>query len=251
LASLRQADAELAREWIRPAANDALLGWWGKVRAANVRAAPRADASWVGEFQGGEYVKILGAVAGSEVDGDSTWYRIDGGRYPGAFVHASLIERLPDPSPTIVPPPDGRQLGDQPWLVVDRATHTLTLLRNGQPMFTTYVALGKAGRDTPEGAYATFLKYPADRMTSTSVADAERSYELPNVPFVQYFKDDGSGIHATYWHDMFGRDESQGCVNVTWSDAAYLFQQTLPSPVEGQVRSWSPAEEATPLIILH
>jgi lipoprotein-anchoring transpeptidase ErfK/SrfK len=161
-----------------------------------------------------------------------------------------LIDRIPEPRATVVPPPADRQLGDQPWIVVDRASHTLTLLRNGEPIFATYVSLGKAGKDTPDGTYFTYLNYTADRMTSTSVPDAERSYNLPNVPFAQYFKDDGSAVHGTYWHDNFGGDDSQGCINVTWSDGAYLFQQTNPSLGEGELRAQAPPEEATPLIIV-
>ncbi len=251
LNSIHGAPAELFKDWHLPSASDAPQGWWATVKSANVRAAPSADASKLGEFSGSEHVKVLGAVGGSEVNGDTTWYRIDGGRYPGGFVHASLVDRMDVPAPTVAPPPADRQLGDKPWLVVDRATHTLTLLRNGSPVFSTYVALGKAGRDTLEGGYTTYLKYSADRMTSSSVPDAERSYDLPNVPFVQYFKDDGSGIHGTYWHDLFGSDESQGCINVTWSDSAYLFQFTTPTLAEGHFREVAPPEESTPLVILH
>ena len=51
---------------------------------------------------------------------------------------------------------------------------------------------------------------PGNRMTSTTVPDAEPSYDLPNVPFAQYFKADGSAIHGAYWHDAFGTNQSQG-----------------------------------------
>ena len=62
---------------------------------------------------------------------------------------------------------------------------------------------------------------------SASVADADHAYHLPNVPFVQYYREGGYAIHRTYWHDHFGLVESQGCINLTWTDSAYLF--TLPS----------------------
>src|SRR5205823_14163713 len=124
----------------------------------------------------------------------------------------SLIERQPDHEPSIVPP--DREVGHDPWIVVDRAASTLTLLRDGQPQFTTYVSVGKAGVETPSGTYSTFIKYRADRMTSTTVPNAEHANDLPNVPFTHYFKDDGSAIHATYWHDEFGTEQSQGCVNL-------------------------------------
>jgi hypothetical protein len=248
---VRQVTGDKARDWKLPRAEDASAGWWGEMRPANVRAGPTREAGLLGEFRGGERVKVLSSRSGEDVEGDSTWHRIDGGRYPGGFVHASLVERIPEAVPSVAPPPSDRTLGDQPWLVVDRAAHTLTVLRAGQPVFATYVSLGKAGKDTPAGAYSTYLKYSADRMTSTSVPDAERSYSLPNVPFVQYFKDDGSAIHGTYWHDGFGTDESQGCINITWSDSAYVFQQTMPQLASDQFRAIAGVAEATPLVIIN
>src|SRR5207248_804084 len=101
LSTLHQGSADATREWKAPTATDASQGWWAVAHEANVRDAPSSDAALVGEFRGGEHVKVLGEVQGQDVDGDSTWYRIDGGRYPGAFVHAALVDRLPDPQPTL------------------------------------------------------------------------------------------------------------------------------------------------------
>ena len=125
------------------------------------------------------------------------------------------------------------QLGDKPWIVVNRPAHTLTLLANGLPRFVTYVSVGKAGQETPEGDYSTWGKYRADRVSNAANPDADHAYDLPNVPFIQYYKDGGYAIHATYWHDLFGTDESQGCINMTVTDAAYLFGQTLPQVPDG------------------
>lgn len=251
LHSLRPAPSNAAPDWKLPTGADAPHGWWGQASAANVRAGPSTDAPIVGEFQGGEHVKVIGQRNGSDVAGNNLWLQIDGGRYPGAWIHSSLVQRLPDPQPTVAPPPDGRQLGDKPWIVVDRQTSVLTLMQNGQPVFATYVSLGKAGKDTADGTYATFLKFKADRMTSSSVPNADHSYDLPNVPYTQYFKDDGSAIHGTYWHDAFGTDQSQGCINVTWGDAAYLFGQTLPQVGDGQTQAQAPVDQATPVEVLH
>jgi lipoprotein-anchoring transpeptidase ErfK/SrfK len=251
VSELRQAAPDVAPSWARPNADEAPKGWWGEARNANVRAAPSSDGGLVGEYKGGARVKVLSEVQGQEVNGDATWYRVDGGRYPGAYVHASLIKRIDEPQPTITPPPADREMGDRPWIVVDRTAHTLTLLRGGAPVFVTYAAIGRAGRDTPEGNYTTYLKYFADRMTSSTVADAEGSYDLPNVPFPEYFKDDGSAVHGTYWHDAFGSDESQGCINLTWTDSAYLFRFTSPEVRTDQFRAQAPPEEATPLVIVH
>ena len=88
-------------------------------------------------------------------------------------------------------------------------------------------------------------------MTSTTVPNAEHAYDLPNVPFTQYFNPDGSAIHATYWHDAFGSQQSQGCINVTWTDGAYLFSQTKPDVPMDQIGFPVPPDQATPVVIVN
>ena len=250
LHTLRAATSGWANGWALPDGADAPGGWWGAIRSqANVRAAATTRAPIVGSLVPGDRVKVLEEVAGDAVGGNATWYRIDGGRLAGAHVHSSLIDRQPDPEPSIVPP--DREVGHDPWIVVDRAASTLTLLRDGQPRFTTYVSLGKAGVETPEGTYSTFIKYRADRMTSTTVPDAEHAYDLPNVPFTEYFKADGSAIHGTYWHDAFGTTQSQGCINLTWTDSEYVFDQTRPQIPGDQIGFAIDPAQATPVVIIN
>jgi lipoprotein-anchoring transpeptidase ErfK/SrfK len=97
--------------------------------------------------------------------------------------------------------------------------------------------------------YSTWGKYRADPMTSTSLADPGGYYYLPNVPDTQYYKDGGYAIHGTYWHDLFGTDQSHGCINVTWTDGAYLFDQTRPEVPPDQL-SASDTQQATAVLIL-
>jgi lipoprotein-anchoring transpeptidase ErfK/SrfK len=40
-----------------------------------------------------------------------------------------------------------------------------------------------------------------------------------------YF-DDEIGLHGTYWHDGFGYRHSHGCVNLTITDAHWLYEWT-------------------------
>jgi hypothetical protein len=249
LQTIRPTDSAFAQHWSLPEADDALNGWWAVVDAAHVRAAPSTDAPVVGEFSGGEHIKVLAEEQGQEVDGNSTWYRIDGGRFAGGHIHSSLVQPLPAPEPTVFAP--DRDVGDDPWIVVNRSRSTLTLMRDGEPQFTTYVSLGKTGVDTRAGTYSTFIKYRADRMSSATNPTAEHPYDLPNVPFTQYFRGDGSAIHGTYWHDAFGTRQSQGCINLTWSDSAYLFEQTKPR-VPGDLIGLSVgADQATPVVIVN
>lgn len=249
LDTIAPATSDWAQRWTVPDPSEALGGWWGAIRSeANVRAGPSTEAPVVGRLVPGDRVKVLAEGQGAAVGGNATWYRIDGGRYAGGWVHSSLVSRLPEPTARIAPPPDDALPG--PWIVVDRSSATLAYVVDGRPQFTTYVSLGRAGVETPSGNYSTFGKYRADDMTSSSVPDADHSYDLPNVPFTQYYRLGGYAIHGAYWHDHFGSLESQGCVNLTWADAAYLFSLTRPEVPEGSNALWTDAERATPVVIL-
>jgi len=248
LNDLAQSQNPWSTLWAVPDGLLALNGWWGTTTSdANVRVGPTTDAPTIGHLPGGTRVKVLVEGPGQDVQGNSTWFEIDGGRYAGGWVHSSLVKKTAQPQANTTPPPAGSASGR--WIVVDRQLHSLTLVDNGQPVFVTYVALGTAGRETPTGTYSTWGKFRADDMTSTSVRDPGGYYDLPNVPDTQYYLDGGFAIHGTYWHDDFGGDESHGCVNVTWTDGRYLFGQTLPVVNDGDITTPS-GQPATEVVIL-
>jgi hypothetical protein len=251
LHTLRGATSDWAKNWALPDGSQATSGWWGAIRSqANVRAAPTTDAPVVGTLVPGDRVKVLEELKGAAVSGNTTWYRIDGGRYTGAAVHSSLLGRMPEPKPVIAARPEDAPPG-LGTLVVSRSAATLTYLdADNRPQFATYVSLGRAGVDTPQGEYETMGKYRFDTMSSLTVANADHAYHLPNVPFVEYYLDGGYAIHSTYWHDHFGLVESQGCINLTWGDGAYLFGLTQPTVADGDVAKWAINIPATPLLIV-
>jgi lipoprotein-anchoring transpeptidase ErfK/SrfK len=238
-----------ALNWVLPSADEATNGWWGAIASsANVRVGTTTKAPIVGVLEAGKRVKVLAEEVGEDVGGKATWYRIDGGRYAGARVHSSLVRRIaaPPASATMprVPPENGT------WIVVNRRSSTLTLAQNGAPVFATYVSLGNAASETPNGQYATFGKYKFHDMTSTSVENPRRPYDIPNVPSTMYFKQGGFAIHGTYWHDDYGLPHSEGCINLTITDGAYVFEQTQPTvPADVNAR-WSSANAATPVLIV-
>lgn len=238
-----------AQKWTMPLAAEALKGWWGEITSdANVRAGPTTDAPIVGDLPGGSQVKVLSEQSGEDIQGNPTWYRIDGGRFAGAWVHSSLISPIDPPAPSLTAPV-GHPAAS--WIVVDRKASSLTFVQNGQPAFVTYVSLGKVGRETPTGVYQIFAKYVADRMTSRSLPNEPAGYDLPNVPFTQYYTDGGAAIHGTYWHDGFGTAESHGCINVTSTDGAFLFALTLPHPSTGQTAAYGQSGAVTPVVIVN
>jgi lipoprotein-anchoring transpeptidase ErfK/SrfK len=252
LQSLRESSSDWARGWTLPAADAAPNGWWAAVRSqANVRAAASTRAPVVGTLVPGDRIKVLDEVSGDAVNGNPTWYRIDGGRYAGAMVHSSLVAHVTAPRPVVADRPADAPPG-LGTIVVSRSASSLTYLDvDNEARFTTYVSLGRAGVETPEGEYATMGKYRFDTMSSSNVANADHDYFLPNVPFVQYYLDGGYAIHSTYWHDQFGQVESQGCINLTWADGAYLFDLTQPKVADGDNARWVIGElKATPVLIV-
>jgi lipoprotein-anchoring transpeptidase ErfK/SrfK len=253
LHTLRTASSDWASNWTLPDASEAPGGWWGAVRSqANVRAGASTKAPAVGTLAPGDRVKVLAEVKGDAVSGNATWYRIDGGRYAGAVVHSSLVTKMAPPKQVVAPRPDDAPAG-LGTIVVSRSAASLTYLDvDNQPQFTTYVSLGRAGVETPQGEYQTMGKYRFDNMSSLTVANADHAYFLPNVPFVEYYLDGGYAIHSTYWHDQFGQVESQGCINITWSDGAYLFGLTQPTVADGDIARWAIGElKATPVLIVN
>jgi hypothetical protein len=252
LRGLRESTTEWATGWTMPSADEAFVGWWGGIRSsANVRAAPTTKAPLLGALVPGDRIKVLAETTGDAVGTNTTWYRIDGGRYAGGVVHSSLVTRMPVPKEVVVARPDDAPPG-LGTIVVSRSAATLTYLdADNNPRFTTYVSLGRAGVDTPEGQYSTMGKYLFDNMSSITVSNPDHAYHLPNVPWVQYYRDGGYAIHSTYWHDHFGLVESQGCINLTWGDGAYLFGQTQPAIAAGDIARWAIGTlVATPLVIV-
>lgn len=224
--AIQPASGEWAESWRLPDPFEAPNGFWVEVTSqATMRAGPTLNAPAVGTLEPGARVKVLSEE--QDPDGDPTpWYRVDGGRYAGARLYSGRTARVPGPQPNTTPPAEG---ATGRWLVVDRQAATLTLVQDGQPELATFVSIGRAGVDTPSGQYQVVNKLAMDDMRSDRNPTADRSYALPNVPHVLYFSVEGDAVHGTYWHDKFGTQESQGCVNLTMTDAAYVFGRTEPS----------------------
>lgn len=60
----------------------------------------------------------------------------------------------------------------------------------------------------------------------------EGTYQLRDVPYIQYFAQ-GYALHAAYWHDVFGKQRSHGCINLSPIDAHRVFMWTEPAIPDG------------------
>jgi lipoprotein-anchoring transpeptidase ErfK/SrfK len=122
--------------------------------------------------------------------------------------------------------------GDRKWVDVSIKEQSLVAYRGQRPVYVTLVSTGRDGLMDPETTNSTvrgtFMIYQKD-VSSTMDGDEDRadSFNLHDVPFVQYFHK-GYALHGTYWHDEFGHVRSHGCVNLAPADAAWLFEWTDP-----------------------
>jgi len=53
---------------------------------------------------------------------------------------------------------------------------------------------------------------------------------LPLVPYVMYFNNSEQALHGAYWHDGFGYRRSRGCINLSITDAKWIYEWTQDQP---------------------
>ncbi|HEY2409572.1 MAG TPA: L,D-transpeptidase [Polyangiaceae bacterium] len=131
--------------------------------------------------------------------------------------------------------------GDRKWVDISIREQSLVAYVGRRAVYATLVSTGRGGLgphgDAPDSEFerlqatvrGTFMIYQKD-VSSTMDGDEDQSdsFNLRDVPFVQYFHK-GFALHGTYWHDEFGKVRSHGCVNLAPLDAAWLFEWTDPS----------------------
>jgi lipoprotein-anchoring transpeptidase ErfK/SrfK len=143
----------------------------------------------------------------------------------GAWLRARDLRK-----PTLSTPPAAVAPGER-WIDVDRGSQTLVAYEGDRPVFATLVSTGK-GREgsedaTPPGEFRIWVKLVTSTMDNLEDEQAQRSYAIEDVPYVQYFAK-GVGLHGAFWHRGFGRVRSHGCVNLAPLDAQRLFGFTGP-----------------------
>jgi lipoprotein-anchoring transpeptidase ErfK/SrfK len=145
----------------------------------------------------------------SAVDGEGfVWYDIGGGRWVKQTL-VSKVSRVSNPGVS------GR------WVAVDIYEQNLVAYEGNTMVFATVVSSGLPGNDTNTGIFEIYAKSQNAAMDGTSGGYGD--YRLENVPYAMYFDNDIS-LHGTYWHNRFGYRQSRGCVNLTISDARWLYE---------------------------
>ena len=113
------------------------------------------------------------------------------------------------------------------WVAIDLFEQSLVAYEDDQPVYATLISTGLPGTETNEGLFTVWARLARDAMTGST--GAPNAYALQSVPWVLYF--DGSiSLHGTYWHNFFGYRRSRGCVNLSISDARWVFDWMNAAP---------------------
>ncbi len=157
-------------------------------------------------------------------------------RYGGArFFHTREGHYLPAAGLHLVAPRSqfpSVATGGRKWIDVSINSQVLVAYEGRRAVFVTLISSGAGGLGDPEEVPATVqgtFMIHAKHVSVTMNGDDDKSdsYNLSDVPFVQYFHR-GYALHAAYWHDDFGRARSHGCINLSPRDSAWLFEWTDP-----------------------
>jgi lipoprotein-anchoring transpeptidase ErfK/SrfK len=119
---------------------------------------------------------------------------------------------------------------DEHWVHVDLSEQVLVAYIGDRPVFATLVSTGKEPGMTPVGVHRIQSKFIVTSMRDQPVED--EAYSIEDVPWTQYFSNNVA-LHGAFWHGGFGLVRSHGCVNLSPSDARWLFGFTEPKLPDG------------------
>lgn len=143
-----------------------------------------------------------------EVDG-SEWYQVGVDQWVHQFNVAKIIP---------VDRPDA--VDTDHWVSVDLFEQVLIAYEGNHPVMATLISSGMSSWPTNEGLFHIFFR--RERKNMTGGTSGQDYYFLEEVPWTMFF-DDGRALHGAYWHDGFGYRRSHGCVNMSITDAHWLY----------------------------
>lgn len=107
------------------------------------------------------------------------------------------------------------------WISIDLYEQVLTVYQGETPVFATLTSTGLPRWPTYEGVFNIYFRQQRRNMSWGTVGDD--FYFLEEVPWTMFF-DEGRAIHGAYWHDGLGYRRSHGCVNLSITDARWLYE---------------------------
>jgi hypothetical protein len=143
-----------------------------------------------------------------EVD-EWRWYLVGADQW----VHQTKIAK-------VLPVERTEAIETERWISVDLYEQVLIAYEGSVPVFATLISSGLEQWPTNEGVFRVYVRYP--RAIMSGAYGQPDFYYLEEVPWTMYFDND-IGLHGTYWHDGFGYRHSHGCVNLSITDAEWLY----------------------------
>lgn len=140
--------------------------------------------------------------------GSWDWYLVG----PGQWLEQRKVARI-----LPVSRPEG---STDKWVSVNLYEQVLTAYEGDKLVFATLISSGLPDFQTNVGTFKVWHR--ADATPMSGAMGRPDFYSLPAVPYVMYFDGDIS-LHGTYWHDGFGFKHSHGCVNMTITDAHWIY----------------------------
>lgn len=145
---------------------------------------------------------------------------------------------------------------NEKWIDVNLTTGTLVAFEGTRAVFATLVSTGKKStikekdHRTPTGTWRVREKHVAATMDGDGAAAGDLPYSIEDVPYIQYFFE-SYALHAAFWHDNFGRQQSHGCVNLAPLDAKRLFFWSDPPLPAGWHGVQATAEHPGSRVVVH
>lgn len=195
----------------------------------NVRSGPGTEYPVVTKLRNGVVLLVTEEV----VTETGRWYSVtfdEWLRYPERvqlpwYVAAQYVRTFRDTGTLTLDPNATTTATSTKRIVVDRSSQTLVAY-DGETVFMR--ATTSTGRDltpTPRGEFTIFKKTPSRYMQGPlPYLTSSHYYDLPGVPWNLYFTEQGAVIHGAYWHDSFGLQYSNGCVNLPPATAEVLYR---------------------------
>ncbi|MCC6905501.1 MAG: L,D-transpeptidase [Anaerolineae bacterium] len=210
--------------WVQPVLD--VSGWgaqpigeggaWGHITVPYTRA--RTAPSDTAPQRHILYCNTVNRVIASE----NEYYRVKevyGYEYWVKAAHMRLIppEEIGPIAPEVPP--------EQKRIEISIGEQRLYAFQGEELVRSAIISSGVPETPTPFGEFHVFDKRPGQRMTGGLGAGA---YNLPGVPWICYFTKGWIATHGAYWHNDFGRRHSNGCINMTYPDAQWVFRWTTP-----------------------
>ncbi|MEJ3748653.1 Ig-like domain-containing protein [Actinomycetes bacterium KLBMP 9797] len=119
------------------------------------------------------------------------------------------------------------KIGSRTEMKVDNKTKQMTVLKDGKVIKTLPVSLGKKSTPSVSGTMVVMEKKEQTVFDTTDDPTASDQYRV-DIQFAQRITWSGQYIHAAPWsvQHQGRRNVSHGCVNVSLSNAQWLFNQT-------------------------